>query len=245
MIVQQGSESNMYRLAICEDESNIRSMLVRLCKEILDECSVEHTITEFSSAEAFEAAVQAEDCQFDVLLLDIKLEEKTGMDLALELRDRDDRISIIFITGYEEYLREGYSVQPIQYLLKPIEKNALAKALNTDIKLNYNAKTVVLRKGIKTTAITLKDVLYIESLNHIVMIHLVNSEISFPQTLTETMQMLPDNVFCQIHKSYLVNMEHIVELSRSEAMLSNSARLPVGRKYYQEAQRKFIRYINL
>lgn len=235
----------MYRLAICEDESNIRSMLARFCNEILDECSVEHTITEFSSAETFEAAVQAEDCQFDVLLLDIELEEKTGMDLARELREEGNRISIIFITGYEKYLQEGYGVQPIHYLLKPVEKAALAKALNTDIKLNYNTRTVVLRKGIKTTVLTLREVLYIESLNHIVTIHLVNSTFSFPQTLTEIMQVLPNNVFCQIHKSYLVNMEHIVELSRSEAMLSNSARLPVGRKYYQEAQRKLIRYINL
>lgn len=220
-------------------------MLVRLCKEILDESSVEHTITEFCSAEAFEAAVVAEDCRFDVLLLDIELEEKTGLDLARELRDKGDRVSIIFITGCEKYLREGYSVQPIHYLLKPIEKGALTKALNTDIKLNYNAKTVVLRKGIKTAAFALKDILYIESSNHIVTIHLTNSELSFPLTLAEAMQVLPDNAFCQIHKSYMVNMEHIVELSRTEATLSNSARLPVGRRYYQEAQRRFIRYINL
>lgn len=235
----------MYRLAICDNESNMRSVLAGLCNEILDEYSVEHTITEFSSAEAFGAAIQDENCQFDVLLLDIVLEEKSGMELARELRSEGNRISIIFITGYEQYLQEGYDVQPIHYLLKPVEKSALEKALKTDIKLNYNVKTVVLRKGIKTTVLALRDVLYIESLNHIVTIHLVNGTFSFPQTLTEIMQVLPNNVFCRIHKSYLVNMDHIVEFSRSEAMLSNSARLPVGRKYYQESQRKFIRYINL
>lgn len=235
----------MYRIAICEDERNIRGALVSLCNEILNEISIEHSVTEFSSAEELETELSDNPDAFDILLLDIQMDQKNGMELAKEQREKGNRISIIFITGCEEYLKEGYSVQPIQYLLKPVRKEELDRALKTDIRLNYTQKIIVLRKGVKTTALTVKDVVYIESFNHTLVIHMAGGDLSFPQTLSEITQALPENTFCQIHKSYLVNMEHIMELTRSEAVLSNGVKLPVGRKYYNDAQLKFVRYINL
>lgn len=235
----------MYQVAICEDEPVMRNRLREFCSDILTEMPIEYEISVFSSAEEFEAAITRSGNRFDVLLLDIELGGKSGMELAHEMRERGDRISIIFITGSEEYLREGYSIQPIHYLLKPVSKGKVAEALKIDLDLNYHKNNIVLQKGAKTVILPVDNIVYIESLDHKVIVHSTHEEHVFKWSLSEIMQSLPENLFCRVHNSYIVNMKHIVEFLRSEIVLSNGSRLPVGRKYYETVQKSFVRYINL
>ena len=113
MSVKERAVSRMYRVAVCEDEKNLREDLCAQCAAILSELQVEHTVTPYSSAEELEAAFSA-GAEFSLLCLDILMDGKTGMKLAQELRERDDRTSILFITGSTEFLKDGYSVRPIQ-----------------------------------------------------------------------------------------------------------------------------------
>ena len=235
----------MYQVAICEDESVMCNRLREFCTDILTDMSIEHEINVFSSAEEFEEAVTNSGSIFDVLLLDIELGGKSGMDLAHEMRERGSRISIIFITGSEEYLREGYSVQPIHYLLKPVSKEKVAKALKIDLDLNYHKNNIVLQKGAKTVILPVDEIIYIESFDHKVIVHSTHEEHVFKWSLSEIAQSLPENIFCRMHNSYIVNMKHIVEFTRSDIVLSNGSRLPTGRKYYAVLQKSFVRYINL
>lgn len=106
----------MYRVAVCEDEAILCANLCAQCESILDKLKVEHRITSFSSAEKLENALLAGE-EFSLLCLDILMGGKSGMKLAQELRQRDDKTSILFITSSTEFLKDGYSVRPIQYLL--------------------------------------------------------------------------------------------------------------------------------
>ena len=108
----------MYRVAVCEDEAILCANLCAQCETILDKLKVEHRITSFSSAEKLENALLAGE-EFSLLCLDILMGGKSGMKLAQELRQRDEKTSILFITSSTEFLKDGYSVRPIQYLLKP------------------------------------------------------------------------------------------------------------------------------
>lgn len=235
---------NIYRLAVCEDDRDIRKEISRLCGEILTETQIAHEISCFSNAEKLEAALEKQR-MFDVLILDIRLERMTGMELAKKLRREDNRISIIFITGCEEYLREGYEVQPVHFLLKPIEKSRLKEALLTDWKLNHKPERVTLRRGNRTLGLMLKEILYIEAgVNHNIRIVLEGREEMFPVTLSEMEQNLPAESFIRCHNSYLVNLEYVKEWNRQALQMADGVRLPVGRKYYKECQAAFISYIN-
>ena len=164
---------SVYRLAICEDDDTIRVQLHSLCHEILTENGVEHSITDFSSAQQLNNVLKLaeENNPFDLLLLDIQMEGLTGMELAQSLRQRGDRVSIIFVTGYEDYLPQGYSVQPIHFLLKPVSREALDAALRTDWQLNHKPKTAVLRIGSKTVSLPLAKIRYVESNDHNIIVH--------------------------------------------------------------------------
>lgn len=235
---------NIYHLAVCEDDRDIRVEISRLCDEILTEIQIAHELRSFSSAEELEAELENQR-MFDVLILDIRLERMTGMELAKKLRREDNRISIIFITGCEEYLREGYEVQPVHFLLKPIEKSRLREALLTDWKLNHKPERVTLRRGNRTLGLMLREILYIEAgVNHNIRIVLEGREEMFPVTLSEMEQKLPAESFIRCHNSYLVNLEYVREWNRSALQMADGVRLPVGRKYYKECQAAFISYIN-
>lgn len=233
----------MYRVAVCEDEPNLREGLRGQCGEILSGLEIEHEIVPFSSAEELEAALTG-GARFDLLCLDIFLAEKTGMELAQEVRRWDEKVSILFITSATEFLLEGYGVRPIQYLLKPVKREELKRAIQTDLRLNHQPRTVTLKAGGKTAVLSWADVRYVESRNHDCVFHMSGGEEFFRLDLTQAKESLPRNQFCRCHNSFLVNLAQIREVTSREVLLQDGGRLPIGRRYAEQFQSEFVRYIN-
>ncbi len=233
----------MYRLAICEDESCQLEALCSLCGDILQQMEIPHEITAFASADELAAALKS-GAQFNLLCLDILMDEQTGMELASELRTWDDHTSIIFITCSTEYLLDGYSVRPIQYLLKPVQQEALAKAIRTDLRLHYQPQTISLTIKGKTYIMTLADIRYIESRNHGCVSFMEKEDLFLQMHLSEIETLLPASQFARCHNSYLVNLMQIKSVNSREVQLQNGYRLPIGRRYAKEFQSKFVRHLN-
>lgn len=232
----------MYAVAVCEDQEETRAEIAALCGDILTELAVEHSVLTFSSAEALEAALCAGE-RFDLLCLDILMEGESGMELAKKLRVTDDRTSILFLTGSEEFLKDGYEVRPIQYLFKPIHREELARAIGTDLRLHHWPQTVTLHLGTRTVVLPLDDIQYVESRDHGSVFHLCDGERFLPQSLSETENALPRERFCRCHNSFLVNMRHIREVSGRTLHLTEGE-LTIGRKYAAAFQERFVRYLN-
>lgn len=236
---------SIYRVALCEDDALIRSQLCDLCADILKEWSLPHTIGSFSSAEELNKYLAEHDDPFDVLLLDIQMEGLSGMELAQELRDQGNRISIIFVSGCEDYLLKGYEVQPVYFLLKPVERGAMEHALRTDWQLNHRPKTIVLYAGSKSITLEIAQICYAESYNHEILVHLTQgADRLYSLPLWQLEKQLPSDQFCRCHKSYLVNLSYIESLSRTQLVLRGGHLLPIGRTYYKSLQSAFIRYMN-
>ena len=245
IIFKGGKEMGIYRLAICEDDDSIRKELCSLCHEILIDKEIEHEIQDFSSAIDLEKKLIAESHPFDLLLLDIQMEGMTGMELARTLRKRGDRVSVIFVSGCEDYLVEGYEVQPVHFLLKPIRRDALENALRVDWELNHKSKSILLRVGSKNVSILLNQICYIESYNHDIIVHLEkNEEKTFSFSLSRLENQLPSDQFCRCHNSYLVNLAYVEEITRSSLTLRGGSKIPIGRTYYKTLQQAFIQYMN-
>ncbi len=233
-----------YRIAVCDDDDIMRENLCSLCSDILTDDSIEYRIEPFRSACELEKRLDTESCPFDLLILDIQMDGMTGMELARSLREKGNRVSIIFVTACEDYLSEGYGVQPIHFLLKPVRREALASAIHTDLKLNYIPKTVVVHIGNKLVHLVLSDVQYIESYNHSIVIHQSTGNSTYYFSLSDFEKQLPMGQFARCHNSYLVNLEEVREIGRTELTLQNGETLPIGRAYYKTFQNAFVRYIN-
>lgn len=233
----------MYRLAVCEDESCQLEELCSLCGDILKQMGIPHEIAAFASADELSAALKS-GVQFNLLCLDILMDGQTGMELASELRSWDDDTSIIFITCSTEHLLDGYSVRPIQYLLKPVQHEALAKAVRTDLRLHYQPRTINLTIKGKTHVLSLADIRYIESRNHGCAFFMEKEELFLQLNLTEIEKLLPASRFARCHNSFLINLMQIKSVNSREVQLQTGHCLPIGRRYAKEFQSKFVRYLN-
>lgn len=233
-----------YRLAICEDDPRERQSLENLCREILQKRGIPGEVASYPSTEALDSSLQEGRGPFDLLLLDIQMAGINGMEFAKTLRARGDEVRILFITGAAEYALEGYQVNPIHYLLKPVNQQELERVLAGDWERNHRSKTLLFRQGTKWVALAVEDILYIESLNRNVVVHTDKAQHTFSMTLTEVEAMVPGGGFAKCHNSFLVNFRRVEEIGRTSLRLRSGEELPMGRRFYRDFQTAFVRFIN-
>lgn len=236
---------NKYRVAVCDDDPVLLGEIGKMCGSILDEIKIRYEIAQFPSAAELVEVLKKDADRFDVLLLDIQMQGENGMQLAKSLRENGNRVSIIFITGSEDYLLEGYSVQPVNYLLKPVSKETLKKALVTDMQISRKANVITFKAGGKTVSIPADNIMYMESYNHSVTFHLSDRKVTYPISLAAIQgELCAEQRFYRCHKSYIVNMDFVHEISRNGILLENGDRIAIGRSFYNAFQIAFVKYLN-
>lgn len=233
------------RIIIIDDEPLARSLLIEM---LADEQGIE-VVAECN--DGFEGMKAIQEYQPDLIFLDIQMPKITGFEL-LELLD--DPPQVIFTTAYDEYALKAFEVNALDYLMKPISPERLKKALEkvevrlkTPVKnhlfegkvpqLPEQAQRIVVKDAGNIKIIPLADVLYLEAADDYVKINITEKYFLKHQTMGNFEQQLPPHQFVRIHRSYIVNIQHIhkVELYEKEqycVILRNNAKLPVSRSGY-------------
>jgi len=121
-----------YNIAICDDAASDREYIADLIMRWAAQTGYSIYLNTFTSAESF-LFHYADKKDYDILLLDIEMEAMDGVTMAKQLRRENDTIQIIFITGYSDYIAEGYEVAALHYLLKPLKKEKLFSVLDTEL----------------------------------------------------------------------------------------------------------------
>jgi len=231
----------VYKIAICEDDP---TDLTHLSKKLAEWAALRAKMVQietFSSAEAF--LFRYEDCRdFDLLLLDIEMAEMDGMSLAKQIREDDCTIDIIFVTGYPDYIGEGYDVGALHYLLKPIRDEKLYSVLDRAAEAACKPqKSIVLKVGGTQIRIKTDEILYAEAFAHTVEIHTINA-VYAPSISISELETLLGKGFVRCHRSYLVALSAIEQISRTEILLDNAVVIPVSRSAYNTVNQEFIAY---
>ena len=228
-----------YRVAICDDDISqieyIKSVVMKWS------CSVGHAseLSTFLSAEAFLFDYEV-DKTYDILLLDVEMKEISGIELAKRIRKDNNRAEIIFITSHFEFTGEGYEVDALHYLMKPISENKLLEVLSKAAqKLSVEPASVVITCDSETIRLYEADILYVESFLHYITIHTKEKEYKIKESISSFESKLSEDFF-RIHRSYLVSLKHITAISRSWICLQNNMELPLARGKYDNINRAFI-----
>lgn len=230
-----------YKIAICDDEPNelehISSLVTKWSTESGHICEI-HT---FASAEAFLFAY-AEDKAYDILLLDVEMHGISGIDLAKEIRRDNDRVEIVFITSHFEFCGEGYEVDALHYLVKPIMPQKLMPVLSKAAeKLSIEPLSLIITCSGETIRLYETDILYIEALRHYITIYTNKGEYKLKENISTFSEKLSDDFYCT-HRSYLVSLKHIVKISRTAVCMDNGVELPLARGKYDDINRAFIEH---
>lgn len=228
-----------YRIAICDDEQEqieyLRSIISGWSEKNGFLCNVEA----FPSAEALLFAYEG-DGNFDILLLDVEMKELSGIALAKHLRAIGCRTEIIFITSHFEFVGEGYEVDALHYLIKPVAKEKLCEVLyKAAEKLAEEPPHVVISCEGETVKLYESDILYVESFLHDIVIHTKNCDYKIKESISAFEQKISEDFF-RVHRSYLVNLKAVTRIGRSAVTLCGKTEVPVARGKYDEINRAFI-----
>ena len=228
-----------YRIAICDDEQEQIEYLRGIIADWSENSRISCSVEAFPSAEALLFAYENGGA-FDILLLDVKMKELSGIALAKRLRSGGCRAEIIFITSHFEFVGEGYEVDALHYLIKPVAKDKLCEVLfKAAEKLAEEPPYVVISCEGETVKLYESDILYIESFLHDIVIHTKSRDYKIKENISAFEQKLSEDFF-RVHRSYLVNLKAVTRIGRGAVTLCGKTEVPVARGKYDEINRAFI-----
>lgn len=170
--------------------------------------------------------------QADLLFLDIEMPEMTGLELLSNLTNSP---KVIIVSAYEQYALKGYEFNVADYLLKPVSFDRFMKSVNrihdllqTEQKEENNYIFVKSDKQLKK--ILFNDILFIESMENYVVIQTVSCKEVVYTTLKQLYESLPQHIFQQIHRSYIVNMEKVAAIDGNQLTIP-PYKIPVARNF--------------
>lgn len=230
------------RIAICDDEILQLELLNHYVEKWADEEGINCDIELFKSAESFYFE-WLEDFSYDIILLDIQMAGLDGIQLAKKIREKDDHIQIIFTTAFSDYMQQGYDVDAVHYLLKPIEEEKLKECLNKAVdRKNIKPKSILIECDGMINRIDEDSIIYLEIKGHQLFVYQKDQVISTRMTLSEMEELLSKQKFIKPHRSYMVAIKYIKRIDSKEIVLKNDDIVPISRGNYKEVQRRFFDY---
>lgn len=227
------------QIAVCDDEETALLQLKNAVSAWAAQRQHSIDLAAFSSAERFLFAY-AENRAFDILLLDVEMEGMSGLELARQLRRDGLRAEIIFITSHFELCGEGYEVDALHYLIKPVSGERLHTVLDRAAqRLSVEAPSIVISCEGETVKLPEQEILYIEAFLHYIAIYTANREYRIRENLSAVEKRLSDDFF-RPHRSYLLSLKHVTRISRTQIWMDSGAKLPLARGRYDEINRAFI-----
>lgn len=194
---------------------------------------------------AFSAIDFLEQNEIDLMFVDINMPDLNGMDFVKSLSNPP---RIIFTTAYSEYAVEGFKVDALDYLLKPISYADFLKAANKAkawfAKMEQEPSTLktsdeflLIKSEHKIIRINLADIKYIEGMREYVRIHLINQKpIMSLLSMKKIEATLPSEQFMRVHRSYIVNLKRITTIERMRIIFDDKVYIPVGDQYKEQFQ---------
>lgn len=237
------------RVAYCEDEIIQIKYMEKILENWANKNKIQYSFSGFSSGKEFLFETE-ENYPFEVIFLDIDMDEIDGMKLARKIRENDSKLPIIFLTNRKEYVFEGYEVNAYRYLLKPMNENKITEVFDQIIKLYEKEKKYIIEKqGGQFVKIPLEDIIYLEANGHYITINTEKGIITVKKSLQDEInsicldgQTLFENGFISTHRSFLVNIKYIERVSKTECIIHNNKSVPISRNMYKEVNEAFIKY---
>lgn len=232
-------EPTIIRCLVVDDEPPAREILRRYIEQVpglqlAAECG-----------NALQAFALLQQQQVDLIFLDIRMPQLNGNDFLKTLKLPP---KVIFTTAFAEYAIEGYELDVIDYLLKPIQFDRFLKAVNKAYQLTQtkneqplpeekkNESFVYFRADRKMIKVMLRDILFIESMKDYIKVITTNGAIITKQSISSVEAMLPEREFIRVHRSYIASVAHIKSFT-SEIIEIEKTEIPIGKLFRNEVMK--------
>jgi len=231
------------RIAVCDDEKNQNDLIIEYARNWAEKHD------EMVEVYAYSSAIEllyywSEGKSFDVVFLDINMKNMNGVELARILRKNGDMINIVFITGLKDYVFQGYEVQALDYLLKPVKKERCLLCLDRALEiLSLRSKeTFIITLEKESLRLRYNEIYAFEILSHYVGVKTTKGNYTFKKKISELEQELPSDKFFRCHRSFIVNMHYVNTVKKTELLLDNGIYIPVSKSRWDGINKTFLNY---
>ncbi len=233
----------MIRVAIIEDEEEAQKKLDIILSQYGREQGIEINTDLFSSGDEF---LSSSKNDFDVIFLDIEMPGRDGLETAREIRKADRQVILVFVTNLAQMALEGYQVEALDFIIKPISKESFSLKMDRIISrvISKQGKSLEIRDFEQNIhIINPSDLLYVETDGHYIVYHMVNKKIKEYGTLKLAEEKLNDNFrFVRCNRSILVNLQQVEKIEK-DACITHGIVLQISRPTKKKFLNALARYI--
>jgi DNA-binding LytR/AlgR family response regulator len=243
-----GMTRMMINIVICDDNIEFSDEIESYVIQYFSKVKTEYLITKYSSGE--ELLEKASwDSPYNLVFLDIKMNNIDGLDVAQKIHERSSQAMIVFITSYIDFHVASYKANEAGYILKNRDnfKREFNESMDLVIRkfnLDYHAQSYDFQNGSMTVHIN--DIVYVESRLHEVIFHIKENDNIIRRNLYAKLddieKRLPDNSFIRVHKSFLVNLQYVKYVERYVLVLFNDSEISISKNKFSETKDAFHRY---
>lgn len=226
--------------AIVDDDLKILDQLEKYIKIFAASIKESIQTKKFKSGDEF---LTENSKQYDAAFLDINMPGKSGMEIARMLRKKNNTISIIFVTELANYAIEGYKVEALDYILKPIQYFQIELVLRKLLRniQNQENRTIVIQYKGMTVVLKTAELCYIEVLDHYVTYVTINKSFRLKETLTQAEEKIKGLSFIRCNRYCVVNVKYITEIS-ADSIVAAGKSFSVSRAKRKEIMKKVMEF---
>lgn len=229
-------------IAVCDDEEADRIKIKDMAGRILREEGIPFEISSYDHPEALGKDLQ-DGAKYHLLLLDVMMPKKNGMELARQLRSGEVDSSIVFISSNREMALQGYEVSAVRYLAKPLDENRLREALLFCYeKVQANSELFLPVTG-GARRVSPQDIFYIEIVGRKCRICQREEEWDTTVSMGQLEDMILDRGFIRCHQSFLINLRYVQEFRKSSMELIDGRLVPVSKNRMKAVREAFFEYL--
>ena len=232
----------MITFAICDDEPLMaRELAGHLAGYMKEKSTTDYSVSSFSNG----CALLESGGSFDVIFLDIQMEQPDGMETAKLLRQRGDHSLLIFVTVLKECVFDSFQVEAFDYLLKPLDSVRFKQTMNRVLRSleQRAAEDIVIQRGTGCEVVLLSDIVYCEVLGRKIYLHKSDGTVSDYYDKLEDLERRVDGRFFKCHRSFLVNLDYVRGCQDGQVLLFQGERIPASRLRERELTQALLRYM--
>lgn len=238
----------MLKIAICDDQAQESGLIETILNEYLitNECSAE--IRVFNHSDELLKIIENEN--FHIYILDIVMPMVNGLELGKEIRKNDREAQIVYVTTEAQFALNAYSVTPINYLIKPVDKEKFFDTISLAIsKLDLkDDKLFTIKTSDSLRVIRLLDILCCEYMKHTVLFTLKNNEEVISRTIRESFtdyisEIINEKNFIKCHNAFVVNMRFIESFSKDSFTIRGGKIIPISKNLYSLVRDTYMDYL--
>lgn len=234
----------MIEIAVCDDERYLQSELEKYLYEYGKSAGVQVEVDCFDDGEDLVQVIN-EGKRFDIIYLDVRMKRMDGLEAAYKIREIDRTVQIVYVTSYDSCMKETFRVAPVGFLTKPVVKKEFEELFYYVLRLVEEQDAYYRFRYMKSDyKVTISDILYFESELRLAKIVLKAGCLKEYRALSKIEKSLEEckGRFLRIHKSYLVNYQHVIRLGYEEVEMPNGTVLPLSRAYKKKVDEKLKQF---